>query len=68
MTISVNGNAETFSVSNPPLADLLSRWRVDNPERVVCTVNGRTVSREAFSSYLLSAGDEVVLSYFVSGG
>ncbi len=67
MTIIVAGEKKTYA-EGLTVSALLEAEKVEMPLYVTVSVNEEFVSGEAFSSHVLTEGDEVEFLYFMGGG
>lgn len=68
MQITVNGEPAQIQQSPFPVEAALRHFKVEQPDMVSVQVNGSFIERPAFSTTLLSEGDELDFLYFMGGG
>jgi sulfur carrier protein len=68
MTITINGQSESFAEETLTVSALLIAKKVDMPEMVSVEVNGDILDRDAFGTTVVKDGDTVEFLYFMGGG
>ncbi len=68
MTITVNGEVQTWEGEEFTVADLLTRNKVEKPEMVSVQINSKFVEKQDYGTKKVVAGDEVDFLYFMGGG
>lgn len=68
MQITINGEAEQFSLTSLNITKLLELKNVESPDMVSVQLNGEIVDREQYESTSVNDNDELDFLYFMGGG